>query len=575
MSSEYQLLRPDSEEFHIWTEDQIYTGDNNYISMYRGGVVPNPGDMVTHFVGAEGYDAEGVIVSGGDFYFSKVHSVDSVTLLSTLVPVTQARVAVEGESTELFAGMGAGRVTDADRLYVNENNLRYPFNVDGRIRSYGSNVSYYKIFLGSDLTDDNNVISVNYDINGNPIGNNLGVELVDSSNPDKLVYCPTDGNLNRLPKEGEQVTIVAYSDKGVPRYWQPLIVYYSAMVADVNAYTNYITGIHLESPYLVAGEDNTLQVPINFLNSSLITSAYVNYKDGSKRKVTIGTEGMALRGWNQFSGGSWAGQVRNLILTYELGEGETAPIVEGGGETPHLAVTYKVTVLPANSAYNIKVFADIVYLNETAGYDVRYFAMNLERNLYVDVTSLINYGSSGTGPFQPKAYNVVQTLPIRLQLQDIDPEFAEYLYTQAIEVTLKSPPAINQTPYLLNYIEGSSRPYGEGIQFTYRTETDNTLLLDISSGITQYADWIDQFYYKLLPMYDESSESNAPVPTKLRITYSGKSIVVDTVNYMIEVDITEMGVPSEGELVYLEWFTLDGSLNEQMLARATAFIYGS
>lgn len=571
--SDIQLYRPDVETFNIWTADQIYTGDANYISMYRGGVVPNVGDHVIKHVGSNTYNDEGLLVGGGEFYYNLVHSVDPVTKLSTLVPIKQQLVSTESEHNLMYAGLGGGRIIDADRIYVNENNLRRPYTIDWRIRGYG--ISYYKIFDGSDLTDDSNVISVRYSSSGEAIGDSIPVELVDDSDPNKLVYRPADGNLKSLPKEGTPLYIVAYSEQGNVRYWQPLVVYYSAMVADMNSETNYITGIHLESPYLVAGEENMLQIPINFLNNSLITSAYVDYKSGSKRRVTIGTEGMALRGWDQFADGSFAGQERSLILTYQLGPDETAPLVEGNGENKFIPKTYKVTVAPADSAYNVKLFVDVVYISPAAGYNIRYYLMNLERNVYIDVTNFVTIGTGGTGAFQPQAYNVKQILPLKINLKSVNPAWPDYLYLQTIELTLNGQPAKNQTPYLLNYIVGGSRPYGAGIQFTYRIETNNNVLLDLTSGLTQYADWLDQFYYKLLPMFDVTAETEAPSPTKLRITYGGGSITVDTINYNIEVDVTSMGIPAEGELCYLEWFKLDSGLEEQMLARATVFIYGN
>lgn len=571
--SDIQFHRPPTETFNIWEEDQIFTGEANYISMYRGGVVPNVGDHVIHHVGAETYNDEGQLVGGGEFYHSRVHSVDPVTKLSVLVPIKQQLVSTEGESNLLYAGLGGGRIIDADRIYVNENNLRYPYTIDWRIRGYG--ISYYKIFEESDFTNNNNVISVRYSSTGVAIGDSIPVELVDDSDPNRLIYRPADGNLKYLPKEGTPLYIVAYSEQGNVRYWQPLVVYYAALVADMNSETNYITGIHLESPYLVAGEENKLQIPINFLNSSLITSAYVDYKNGSKRRVTIGTEGMSLRGWDQFADGSFAGQERKLVLAYELGPDETAPLVEGNGESKFIPKVYDVTVAAADSAYNVKLFADVAFISGAAGYSVRYYLMNLERNVYLDVTNFVSLGSSGTGAFQPQAYNVKQILPLRINLKDVNPAWPDYLYLQTIELTLNSAPAINQTPYLLNYTVNGSRPYGAGIQFTHRIETDNTVLLDLTSGLTQYADWLDQFYYKLTPMFDVTSETEAPVPAKLRITYGGNSIVVDTINYDIEVDVTALGIPVEGELCYLEWFSLDSGLAEQMLARGTVFIYGN
>lgn len=568
--SQLDLYRPPAEEYNQWHIDQIYTGDENYISRNRGGVVPNPGDTVIGYVGFD-VDSGDLMGDIGQYNLSVVYSVDPMTELSTLVPMVEARSNFEAQATKLYAGSGAGRVMDADRIYLNEKNARLPFEVDGRIRGYGSDVSYFKIFLDSDIHDTGTVISVRYDADGNPVGDRIGLELVDDTLPEKAIFRPVRGNLNRKLKEGDRPTLVAYKDSGAVSFWQPLVVHYGAMVADVNAYTNYITGIHLESPYLVAGADNELEIPMNFLNSSLITHAYVNYKDGTKRRVEIGTEGMHLRGWNQFAGGHTAGQVRDLVLTYELGPGETAPLVEGG-ETPHLAQAYKVTVVASNKLHAVKLFADLIYIGEEEGYQIRYWLMNLERSYYLDVTDQVTIGSGGTGPFQPKAYGVKQTMALRLDLSKVDPAFEQYVYTQAFDVTLVQNPSRSATPYLLDYIPGSSRPFGAGLEFTYRKDTDDSLYLTLDSGISQQLDWMEQFYYRLHPLFDKGVETTPPAATHVRITYNNESFVVDVNDYDVEVDITEHGEPVEGQAFFLEWFKLGSDSSEQMLARSV--IYG-
>lgn len=567
MSNQLDLYRPPAEEWSRWHIDQIFTGEENYVSRYRGGVVPNPGDEVVSYVGAD-FDESSVDVKP-QYRVSLVHSVDPVTELSTLVPMVEARAQFEAEATTLYAGSGAGRIMDADRIYLNENNTRLPFEIDSRIRSYGSDVSYFKIFLDSDIEETGTVISVRYDSDGNAVGDRIDLEVID---PDKAIMRPVRGNLNRLLKKGDRPTLVAYKDSGRVAFWQPLIVYYGSLVADVNAYTNYITGIHLESPYLVSGADNTLEIPKNFLNSSLITHAYVNYKDGTKRRVEIGTEGMRLRGWDQFSGGSTDGQIRDLVLTYELGPGETAPLVEGG-EVPHLAEVYSVNVVSANKVHAVKILVDVVYIGDTEGYQLRYWLVNLERSHYIDVTNLVTIGSGGTGPFQPKAWGVKQQMALRLNLKDVDPAFSDFTHTQMVDVTLEQGPAKAATPYLLDYIPGSSRPFGAGVEFIFRKDTDDSVWLKLDAQLSQQLDWMEHFYYRLHPLYDTTVDSAPPAATHVRITYNGNSFVVDVNDYDIEVDITAHGEPVEGQLFFLEWFKLAADSSEEILARNTVYGY--
>ena len=132
------------------------------------------------------------------------------------------------------------------------------------------------------------VVSVEFDPDGKAVSDRIPLEIIDKSNPERLFFKPKACNLNQHLKEGELVTLVAYNDSHGEVGYQPLTVVHGSTVLPANPYVNSVVGIRLDSPYISPTDDKMLMVPENFLNSSLLTTAYVDYRDGTSRAVTIG-----------------------------------------------------------------------------------------------------------------------------------------------------------------------------------------------------------------------------------------------------------------------------------------------
>lgn len=557
-----ELFQPPAHEYNQWRYDQIYFGPDSYVDIYRGSVVPNIDDTVIEYTG------------GSKYILYRVLSRDPVTLISQLGIITPTASPEESEElgTELlYAGLGVGRVNDTNRIFINYDNLRYPAVVDSRLRAYGSNTSYYKLFLGTNITDTGIVVSVRYNANGDVLGDMIPYEVVDTTNPDATGFKPMPCNVNRALKEGELLTLVSYDDTNGVVSYQPLLVVHSAAVQNVNPYTNYVVDIHIESPYISITDDHLLEIPENFLNTSLITEAFVDYKDGSKRKVLIGQDGMALHGWEGHSG-QWAGQQFDLVLTYQMAENETAPTAEvGEGGVPHVFAQYKVTTIPADPATSVKLYAVPVWVSEVQGYQLRYWLYNLLQTDPVEVTDKIKIGTGGTGPFKPLAYGELQTMVVTLQLNEVNGSYPAVQYVQEFDITLMGAPSLDSTPYVLWYTPESSRPYGENIQVEVNT-TGSNVFLDISAGMGQPYDWLDKMYYRLEPQYDSTTAGQATEPTLLEIicTHGTIEVTIDMWNDPIPISFTP---PINGETIYFVFKYQDAGGNKKYLATSSTYAF--
>lgn len=554
-----ELYEPPAHEFGHWRWDQIYFGPEFYSSIYKGGVVPNIDDIVTKFVG------------GGKYIEYRCTAKDPVTLIPTLTIITP--VASPEESPELgnellFAGLGKGRVTDTDFLFVNYDNLRYPAEVHHAMRAYGSNTSYYMLFLGTDINrETGTVVSVRYAANGDVEGPQIPMELIDDTNPDRAIFRPASCNVDRVMPDGEIVTLVAYNDTHGLICYQPLLVVNSAAAKDVNPYTNYVTGIHLESPYQSPTDAMQLIIPENFLNTSLIKEAYVDYRDGSKRKITLGTSGMELHGWDTHSG-QWAGQEFTIVLTYQLGSDEVAPLSEvGEGGKPHVYATYTVTTKPADPQSSVKLYACPAWVSDAQGYTMRYWLYNLAQTEFVEVTDKVKAGTGGTGPFQPKLYGQNQKLVVTLALNAVNGTYPAIQYMQEFDITLNGRPSKGGTPYYLWYTPGSSRPYGENLEVEVKA-VDGKNYLDISCGLSQPYDWLDKLYYRLEPQYLVGTAPQAEEPTLVEIVCKNGAIEVDVSQWDNDIPIS-FTAPANGETIYLRWKYRDAGGNKKHLATGT------
>lgn len=466
-----------------------------------------------------------------------VDYIDEVTLVPTIRQIRPYNMSSDFSETDILFGVGPGTQADTYRAYVDKSVTPHVLAVDIRLRVGGNAARYAKIFRGSNLQTEQEVISRIYDGSGNFISENVPLELVaiDSHvnySIQTVAVCHTVADLNN----GELVIVVIYGDQGHVVSKRQLLVENTSFIRDVNSSQKYISHINLESPFLV--DDSTIiEFPLNIPTNALNAMGVVNYSDGSTLKLPANGTKFALLGLEQFSS-TIIGQELDLILRYTMASNEVGYSTVGTPDQYYVTEPYKLRIVDANNSYTVKLFGYPVWINDDNGYTIEWWLYNLDRNIFYNVTPFITFNTN-TGAFNPKGYGYLQRKTVSINLRDVSGAFKPFIHVQSIDITLYGSPANNVTPWTVSHATDDSRP-NYGIEL--KASRVSNQILNISSDISTYEEWKERIYDRIYPLIDRATQLTVPSPTHLVVTYEGvnREIAIENWNQNIDfsTDIT-------------------------------------
>ncbi len=123
--------------------------------------------------------------------------------------------------------------------------------VDGRLTVAGAELSYARIYRGTDTSSTGRVISRRYDGNGEFIDDKVPLELatLNDNNNISLKYIPSFAVGEDIP-EGASVTVVIYEEQGHVAHRRTLFVNHGSFTPGIEASREYITHVSLKSAFL-------------------------------------------------------------------------------------------------------------------------------------------------------------------------------------------------------------------------------------------------------------------------------------------------------------------------------------
>jgi hypothetical protein len=208
----------------------------------------------------------------------------------------------------------------------------------------------------------------------------------------------------------------------------------------------------------------------------------------------------------------------------------------------YITKPYEIEVVNPNNAYNVKLFGYPVWINSATGYVMRWFLLNLDRNVWFDVTPYVKYAEN-TGTYNPKLYGYLQQKSVFLNLRDVSGGFKPYIHTQMVDINLLTEPAADTTPWKMTQSTGIDPVYGVGLIAKKQGGLNN--LLKINCGLTDQTEWLKQVYLNTAPMIDLFKEVNPPTPTHFVLSYGATSVeyTLDQWDQMVNVgaDIPDFG----------------------------------
>jgi hypothetical protein len=544
--------------YREWLASEIYTGSGT------GRYVPNVDDSVRDWT-------QGVL---------RVISVDYSTGLSVTKLWTPPNDPSAISDADILLGAGPGYQSESYRAYIDQSVLPHTLALDKRVHIYGSTASYIKLFRGTDISVTGEVVSQMYDSGGTFLGENIPLELVavpafqgrslitngtsvaelamDVTN--MAIKTPKVGYTTKSFSDGDVVTAVVYDDAGGVVSIAKFLVKNTAFIRTTDASTKYIKSISVETPFLSQSDPKTIQYPINMPVSALNLIGVVTYSDGSQLRMPVDGTKFSMYGLQDFIA-TIEGQTMDVVLSYALSPGEVNYITESS-PSKHIGEAYKVTTIKADGAYSIKLFVSPVWIDALNGYSLDYFLYNLDREDVYPVTNLVQMGSDSRA-FNPTQYGTVQKISVGINLNEVDPSFANYRHVQEFDITLlKQGTDKTGDNWTVGYTSGQNPPYGVGVKAMAKFINVGNWQLDLSCGLTTVADWLNKVFYPTQPLFDPGSEAKAPAPNFFALVYGNTRLEVPISQWNSTIVMGETFV--DGKVLNVEFFLRNASTDLQL-----------
>lgn len=497
----FQPLYQPNDRWTMWSIHEIYRGE-----IGKGKFIPKIDDYV-------------IEPETGDMY--RVTDLNNVTYIPELSPIS-----IRNEVTvdEIISS-----TSDNYRVYYDKSVTPYTLTADGFMHVYGSSATSARIYKGS-FIDPTKIISRRYDNNGNFVGQDIPLQLVQFNSHDNYAVksipsCSTDAELT----DGEICTVVVFDSNGKVITKVNCLVDETTYVAQAYAEQKYITNIFVKSVFITDTQSNEINYPVNLPVPSFSPIGVVQYNDGSQVEYPVDGDKFRLYGLDQFVS-TIVGHKVPLVLSYRLDSNEAA-LASVQSDGYYVTRPYTLVVSNPNRSYNVKLFVYPVWSDGVNGYRYKAFLMNLDRNILYDVTNVVSIAANSAS-FHPLAYGITQRLTFTVDLANVSGVYNHYLHVQTVDIILRGAATDasvtniwevgSQVPTTIPYFGTNLRAEKDGITSTKIT---------IGNNIATTAEFISKFFRTTLPLYNTLTESEAPDPTHIEVRYLNESIVVPVSDY--------------------------------------------
>lgn len=524
----------------LWMKAQIFKHST------EGQYVPNVGDFVVD----------------PDQGFFIVTAVDYTTGESTLTEWSIPTKTDTDKEEDVLVSVGISPVAESYRAFLDTSVTPHVIAPSGRLHVYGSDIEYYKLFKGTDITSTGKVIGFVRDTNGNVLGENIPFEEVASAGTTtKAIKAPTPCYTTETMEDGERVTLAAYSKEGHLRSYTGLVVVNSGAARYLSAARRYVKSIAISSPWLSSSDPTVIEVPINAPFQTLPMTGVVSYSDGSTETMSLENSRMTLKGRESFVP-SVTGMTYDLVLTYQLASDELS--YEQSPTTDRiLTQRYTAKTLAPDNAYSVKLFMYPVWSTSTGQYQLEYWLYNIDRQTFYNVTSHVELGTNSVG-FDPSTYGTLQTVTVAVDLNKVDTKFKQFRHYQQFQVTLVAKGTENSTNWMVKFTSAQSG-FGKDVTAKITQQNGvNAATLNIKQDATSKELWLQKLFYAIEPLYNDvtGTETMAPAPTHFRVVTNHNKYerTVDQWDQTFDI-VNDL---DQGAVLYIEWIYRTDSTDLQL-----------
>ena len=509
------------------------------------------------YVGPQGTDIQRWVPNVDDMiwdwatgWFRVTHIDETNNYLATLVswkdPSTAGGVADE----DVLLGAGPGTQSESYRVFTNSTLTPFTGEFDGRLRIYARRASYIKLFRGRDATGNGTVISAMYDQSNNFVSNKVPLELVQNPYGENLaIKSPTKFWLTQQMDNGESVTAIVYGQDDEPLSSSHLLIVNSQNYMHGGAATKYITSIRLDSQFMADGEESLVQMPLSMPVASAMFRGIVTYSNGDVLSLPVDGTKFQLAGINSYISSELGGRMP-LRLIYVLSPEENAAVVNGNETYRFIDRPYEVETVEAMSNYNVKLFTYPVWNAGLNKYTLKHFLTNLDREEVWDVTAATHVHVNSPA-FDGSLYNQDQNLTFVVELDEVDSMFADFRHVIPATVNLASPGTVTGPKWTMRFSAGLD-VYGGQLFANASDAGGGNWEFNVGSGIATVQEWIDKAFYATGPIFNPSSEAQAPQPTHFALIVDGVEVTRTVSDYDQDISVATSGL-AQGSNVYIRF----------------------
>lgn len=534
--------------FRNWNRNELYLP-----GVTTGQFVPNVDDMVV------------------DWNSNSIYRVISVNYANNTFTLQATDLGkFNGYTTQdILTTSGPGDVSEAYRIYINNEVTPHTLNFDSRTRLFGTAVAYVKVFRGVDISVNGDVMSAIFNSSNVKTSENIPCELILVPNAENYgMKTPQSAWASDTVNDGEILTVVAYTVSGGITSISRMVAVNTDVIRSINQESKTITNIDLVSPYISSSDLTLLQYPLNMPIQSDLMQGRVTYSNGDAALLPIDGTKFKILGIDSFIA-TEVGQIFNLSLVYTLSNGEYAVGVSEPTPDRVLKQSYRIQTVESDDAYMLKLFFVPVWDTVNSKWALNYYLYNIERSQIIDVTSYIEVGSQSAA-FNGSKYDAPQNLTVSLNMSSLGTSYKYYRHVQNFTIQLYGPGnnSLAANYYYIRYTNDTL--YGQGMiaKVTADPETVTDWRVDVANGYTIVSEWLDKFYKVLSPLYYPTLESAAPEPTHVRVRIGN--------SWLREIPIADILKPitgvnagvAQGQPVRLEFFNRS-TVRDQELALAS------